>query len=70
MKEDLREETKKVIGVVFKILKVVYILFILFCFSVDVGSGFFMLIVTMAYIIPAYIFFKMAKKKMRILKKK
>lgn len=56
MKEDLREETKKVIGVVFKILKVVYILFILFCFSAGVMSGIGMFIITMAYIIPAYIF--------------
>lgn len=63
MKEDLREKTKKVIDVIFKILKVVYILFILFCFSVDVGSGFFMLIVTMVYIIPAYIFLKWLKRR-------
>lgn len=63
MKEDLREETKKVIGVVFKILKVVYILFILFCFSAGVMSGIGMFIITMAYIIPAYIFLKWLKRR-------
>ncbi len=48
--------------IIFNILKIIYIAFILWCFSVNVASGFFMLIVTMAYIIPAYFLWKWIKK--------
>ncbi len=49
------KEMKKTIEIILKIFKMVYILFILFCFSVNVGSGLFMLIASMVYLLPVYL---------------
>ena len=49
------KEMKKTIEIILKIFKMVYILFILFCFSVNVESGLFMLIASMVYLLPVYL---------------
>ena len=49
------KEMKTTIEIILKIFKMVYILFILFCFSVNVGSGLFMLIASMVYLLPVYL---------------
>ena len=54
----MTKKTKKTIDTIVIILAVIYILFILFCFRASVMSGIGMLIITMAYIIPAYLFFR------------
>lgn len=57
------KKMKKTIDTIVMILAVIYILFILFCFRASVLSGIGMLIITMVFIIPAYLFFRWLMKR-------